>query len=449
MRLADCYFVQKNFAAASQIYDVVASGGQENKDYALFQKAQTLQLQGKDSQAKEIYNKIVREFASSPYSDDALFKSGEIELNIENFAGAITQFTKLIQTKQKSILIPNAYLKRAIAYSNQKNNDAAIADYRNILNNYPTNSVAEDALLGLQDVLNSAGRSDDFSADLEKYKQKNPESSSTESLEFETAKNIYFALQYSKAIPAFNNYLKNYPNSATNIEAKYYLADSYNRVADSQNALKYFYSVLASPSSNFTSRAAFRAAEIENNFKNYTRAISNYKLWAQTSNSKVDQQKAYLGILEGYYQLKNYDSTIVAARELIAQGNVISNTINKATLYLGKAHLGKNDQIRASTEFENTIKLAKDEYGAEAKYLLAQMSYSAKNYKQTIEICKQLNTDYADYEQWRGRGFLLIADSYIALDDTLNAKAVLNSIIDNSPDTELIVQAKERLAALK
>jgi TolA-binding protein len=48
-----------------------------------------------------------------------------------------------------------------------------------------------------------------------------------------------------------------------------------------------------------------------------------------------------------------------------------------------------------------------------------------------------------------GKGFLLIADSYIALDDTLNAKAVLNSIIDNSPDTELVVLAKQKLSTLK
>ncbi len=449
MRLADCYFVQKNFAAASQIYDIVSIGGNANRDYALFQKAQTLQLQGKDAQAKDIYNKIVKDFPSSPYSDDALYKSGELELNAESFALAVSQFTKLIQTKKNSLLVPSAYLKRAIAYTNLKNYDASISDYRNILSNYSSNAVSEDALLGLQDVLNTVSRSEEFSADLANYKQKNPQGSSTESLEFETAKNIYFALQYGKAISAFNTYLKNYPNSGTNIEAKYYLADSYNRTGDVQNALKYFYGVIAGQNSTFISRAAFRAAEIENNLKNHSKAISNYKLWAQTSNSKTDQQKAYIGIMESYYKLNNYDSTIVAAREVINLGNVVPNSVNKATLNLGKAYLGKNDAIRASTEFENTIKLAKDEYGAEAKYNLANMSFLARNYKQTIELCKQLNADFADYEDWRGRGFLLIADSYIALDDNLNAKAVLNSIIDNSSDTELVVQAKTRLSNLK
>jgi TolA-binding protein len=449
VRLADCYFVQKNFTAASQIYDIVALGGQENKDYALFQKAQTLQFQGKDAQAKDIYNRIIKDFPSSTYSDDALYKSGEIELNLDNLTAAISQFTKLVQTKKASNWVPNAFLKRAIAYNNLKNYDAAIADYRTILNYFPTHTTAQDALLGLQDVLNTAGRPEEFAADLASYKQKNPDGNSTESLEFETAKNIYFAQQYAKAIPSLNNFVKNYPNSVSGTEAKYYLADSYNRTGDKQNALKFFYNVMASPASNFLSRAAFRAADIENSLKNYAKAISNYKIWAQTSNSKTDLQKATIGIMEGYFELKNYDSTLTASREVISQGNVIAGSVNKATLYAGKAYLGKNDLIRASTEFENTIKLDKDEYGAEAKLNLAQISFNAKNYKQAIEICKQLNNDFSDYETWRGRGFLLIADSYIALDDSLNAKAVLNSIIDNSPDTELVVLAKQRLAALK
>jgi TolA-binding protein len=449
VRLADCYFVQKNFTAASQIYDIVALGGLENKDYALYQKAQTLQFQGKDDTAKEVYNRIIKDFPSSTFSDDALYKAGEIELNSDNYAVAVSQFSKLIQTKQKSNWVPNAYLKRAIANTNLKNNDAAITDFRTILNTYSTHAVSEDALLGLQDVLNTVGRSDEFSADLAAYKQKNPEGSSTENLEFETAKNIYFAFQYAKAIPALTNFIKNYPNSSSLIEATYCLADSYNRTNDRQNALKYFYNVISAPSSNYLSRAAFRAAEIENTLKNYPKAIGNYKLWAQTSNSKVDQQKSYLGIMEGYFALKNYDSVLVASREVINMGNVIANSVNKGTLYSGKAYYGKNDPIRATVEFENTIKLAKDEYGAEAKYNLALISFDSKNYKQTIELCKQLNSDFSDYEQWRGKGFLLIADCYIATEDTLNAKAVLNSIIDNSPDTELVVLAKQRLSNIK
>ncbi len=449
MRLADCYFAQKNFAAASQIYDIVAISGQEDKDYALFQKAQTLQFQGKEAMAKDNYNKIIKDYPSSPYSDDALYKSGEIDLNLGNTQTAIDAFSKLIQTKKGSNWVPNGHLKRAIAYSNLKNFEASIKDYRTILSIYPKHTTAEDALLGLQEALNSVGRSEEFATDLASYKLKNPDGSSTEALEYETAKNIYFAQQYAKAVPALASFLKNYPGSSSNIEAKYYLADSYNRIGDKNNALTYFYSVLANSTSNYLSRAAFRAGEIEMSLKNYPKAITNYRLLAQTSTNKKDQLTAWTNMMQGYFELKNYDSTIVFAKEVISAGSTVSGTSNKAQLYIGKSYLGKGDMIRATTEFENTIKMAKDESGAEAKYYIAQMAFNSKNYKQTIELCKQLNTDFSDYEHWRGRGFLLIADSYLALDDTLNAKAVLNSLIDNSPDTEVVQSAKNKLSTLK
>jgi TolA-binding protein len=449
VRLADCYFAQKNFLAASQIYDIVSLSGQEDKDYALFQKAQTLQFQGKEALAKDTYNKIIKEFPNSTYADDALYKSGEIEMNSGNIQAAVDILTKLLQTKPKSNQVPNALLKRAIGYTNLKSYEAAIADYRSILNYFPTHTTAEAALLGLQDVLNTAGRQEEFATDLANYKQKNPSGNSTESLEYETAKNIYFSQQYAKSVTALQAFIKNYPSSASLTEAKYYLADSFNRVGDKTNALKYFYSVISVNNSNYLARAAFRAAEIESSLKNYNKANTNYRLLAQASASKNDQQNAWIRLTEGYYALKNYDSTIVFAKETISSGNMIVGAQNKATLYLGKAYMGKGDLSKATTEFENTIKLAKDEYGAEAKYNIALIAFIAKKYKETIEVCKVLSNDFGDFETWRGRGFLLIADSYIALEDPLNAKAVLNSIIDNSPDSELVELAKGRLASLK
>ncbi len=448
-RLADCYLVQKNYAAAQQIYDVVALGGEADRDYALYQKAQTMVYQGKEAQAKDVYQKIVNDYPTSPYSDDAAYKLGEIELNAGNTQTAINHFSKLISSKPKSEWVPNALSKRAIAHTNLKNYDAAIADYRRILNNYPSDDSAEGALLGLQDVLNQAGRPEEFATDLANYKKRNPTASSTEALEYETAKNIYFAQQYAKAITALQAYIAAYPYAANSTEAKYFLADSYNRTANKANALKYFYEVIASNNAQFVSRAAYRAAEIETSLKNYPKAIANYRLLNQTSSNKRDQLNAQIGLMDSYFEAKNYDSTLVFAREVLANGSATPGLPNRAQLTIGKAYMAKNELSRANLEFDSVIKMAKDEYGAEAKYYKALIWYNNKEYKKSIDEVKALNNDFGDYETWRGRGFLLIADCYIALNDMLNAKAVLNSLIDNSPDTELVNQAKERLSKLK
>jgi TolA-binding protein len=448
-RLADCYFAQKNYAAAQQTYDIVALSADTDRDYALYQKGLTLVYQNKEAQAKEVYQKLVNDYPASPYSDNAAYKLGEIELNSGNTQTAINHLSKLITSKPKSELIPQALLKRAIAHTNLKSYDSAIADYRRILNSYPTDTSAEGALLGLQDVLSTAGRPEEFANDLTNYKKKNPTASSTEALEYETAKNIYFSQNYSKAIPALQAFIASYPYSTSGTEVKFLLADAYNRTNNKPNALKYFYEVITSNNNQYISRAAYRAAEIEQNLKNYPKAINNYRLLAQVSSNNRDQLNAQIGLMDNYYENKNYDSTLVFAKEVINNATGIEGLANRAQLVTAKAYMAKNENTRANLEFDSVIKMAKDEYGAEAKYYKALITFNAKDYKKTIDECKELNNDFADYETWRGRGFLLIADSYIALNDLLNAKAVLNSIIENSPDTELVTKAKERLSALK
>jgi TolA-binding protein len=448
-RLADCYLAQKNYAAAQQTYDVVALSAEADRDYALYQKAQSMVYQGKEAQAKEAYLKIVNDYAASPYADDAAYKLAEIELNLGNTQTAINHLSKLINGKPKSEWVPNALLKRAVAYTNLKGYDAAIVDYRRILNNFPTDETAEGALLGLQDVLSQSGRPEEFATDLAAYKKKNPSASSTETLEYETARNMYYAQSYAKAIPAIQAFLTSYSYSANGLEMKYLLAESYNKTAQKPNALKYYYEVMAASNSQYLARAALRAAELETSLANYPKAINNYRLLAQNSANNRDKLAASVGLMDSYFNNKNYDSTLVFAREVISIGTETPGLPNRAQLMLGKAYLAKNEITRANLEFDTVIKMAKDEYGAEAKYMKAYIWYQNKDYRKCIDECKGLNTDFADYENWRGRGFLLIADSYIALDDLLNAKAVLNSIIDNSEDVQLVNQAKERIVKLK
>ena len=118
---------------------------------------------------------------------------------------------------------------------------------------------------------------------------------------------------------------------------------------------------------------------------------------------------------------------------------------NKASLYLGKASMGKGDQEAAKDEFLSTINAAQDEYGAEAKYRLAEIFYNAKDYKQCNETLFSLNNDFASYTEWVGKSYLLLADSYLAMGDSYQAKATLRSLIDNFPLEEIKGNASAKL----
>jgi TolA-binding protein len=142
------------------------------------------------------------------------------------------------------------------------------------------------------------------------------------------------------------------------------------------------------------------------------------------------------------------DSTEKYARLILDRGAVAANASNQAQLYLGKAAYQRGDHEQAIDNFLKTLNAAKDESGAEAQYLMAEIQYKNEQYKQSIETLYDLNKNFSIYEYWLGKSFLLIADNYIALDENFQAKATLNSLLEKSPLKVIVDQAKAKLQGI-
>jgi TolA-binding protein len=317
------------------------------------------------------------------------------------------------------------------------------------LDQYPTSKVANSALLGLQEALASARRSDEFSTYLEKYRRANPQDNSTESIEFEAAKSLYLNEKYPQAITAFENYVRTYPQSAQNYDARYYIADAYYKFGDRPNAVRNFQQVIADGRSQYLLRSVSRMADLELNAKKYASAAGYYRRLLTGSQSKKDQTAALAGLMESYYQQPNYDSARYFASQVAATGGSSPSLVNKALLYKGKSYYLQNNYEKALEELLSAANSAQDEYGAEAQYLVGESLYKQKKYKESLEMCFALNDKFGAFEKWRGRAFLLVADNYMALEEPFQAKATLQSVIENSDDKEIVEQAKAKLKTIQ
>jgi TolA-binding protein len=330
-----------------------------------------------------------------------------------------------------------------------QNYDKAIQDYQVIINQYTAHKTSTNALLGLQEALSNAGRGEEFSTYLAKYKQTNPQSNAVENIEFEAAKTLYFSEKYQKAIDSFNAYLKQYPSNVLSEDAKFYMAESYYRLNDQANARKYYQTVISENKSQFVNRSVSRMADIELASKNYAAATTYYNQMLATARNKRDQFTAWIGLMDAHYALAKYDSVQYYADQIINTGNATLSAQNKALLYRGKIAYAQGNYDKAIDEFLKTLNSAKDENGAEAQYLMGEALYKQKQYKQSLEAMFELNKTFAAYDKWRGKAFLLISDNYVALNEVFQAKATLNSIIENSPDKEVVAAAKVKLATIE
>ncbi|MHA6247777.1 tetratricopeptide repeat protein [Pontibacter sp. CAU 1760] len=446
VRLADTYYVSKNYAEALKLYERVISTSSPDRDYALFQKGVVLSINNRNDKAKEALQELVNKFPKSRYLDDAYYQLAVIDYEAGNYNAAVSGFTTLINTMPESKLIPNALQKRGTAYANLRKNDLAIADQKRVLEEYPSAKVASGALYSLQEVLGTENRSSEFDPYLDKFKSANPESSALESIEYEAAKTLYFSQKYEQAIPKFESYLKGYPNSKFTADARYFLADSYLRQRNMQEGLPRMKQVITENRSEYVNRAIQRVADLEFEAKNYPEAIKYFGRLRDLASNRKEQQTALIGLMQSYFLTNDYTSSKRAANELISQGNASLNSYNIALLFRAKSTLAQGNMEQAMKELRETVESAADVNGAEAQYLVAQTLYNQKKYKESLEVAFDFNKKYSSYDLWLGRTFLLIADNYAAQNEMFQAKATLNSIIENATIPEIVQEAKQKLA---
>lgn len=449
LRLADVYFAGKQYENAIRYYDQAIAQNAADKDYAAYQKAVILSYVGRDAEAKAQFDQVQRQFPNSRFVDEALLQKANVDFEKGAYQVAIQEYTKLIQDKPNSTLLPAALLRRAIAYGNLQQYDPAVADYKRILDNYGESEQAQSALLGIQNTLNDAGRPEEFSNVLGQYKKSNPGSTDVERVQFENARNIYATAKYDQAIQSLLTFMQEYPNSPSTNAARYYLAESYRQTSDVANALRYYNMVVADNKSEYLVRAATRAAELETSQKNYPRAVRNYQLIIGQAENKAEQITAQLGLMDTYFAYPKPDSAAAVARDIMSAGSVVLGAQNRAQLMLGKVAFNKGDYKTAQADFEKTIALAKDINGAEAQYRLGEILYKEKKYKESIAAMLKFNEQFGEYEYWKGKAFILVSDNNVALDEPTQAKAVLNSIIENSSDETIVAEAKQKLATLE
>ncbi len=445
IRLADCYYVSKQYDEALVQYNRAKSLGSPDNDYVLLQSASIFGVQRKYAQARSQFTELVRTYPKSQYRDDAMFQRAQFDIEQGNYQAAVDGLSELIKEGTSSSFLPYAYMRRGASYFNLKQLDRTIQDYATVVQRFPKHPASQEALLPLQEALTSAGRSGEFERYLAGYKTANPDNKNLEALEYETAKNFYFNQEYQKAITGLQGFINSYPQTANKLEAQYYIAESYYRLRQYDKALPIYSTLNNDVSFQLTNKTVARAGEIEFLQGKYNDAIRSFHRVEKLAANKRDQYSAWSGLMESFYLTEQYDSADFYARIILERGNVNAGAENKASLYLGKTAMARGDLEGAKDEFLNTLNAARDEYGAEAKFLLAQLFYNKKEYKQSIETLVSLNTDFAEYQEWVGKSYLLLADNYVALNNVFQAKATLQSLIDNFPSQNVKEAARKKL----
>jgi TolA-binding protein len=449
IRLADSYFVNKNYNEAMSNYNKIISGKLTGEDYALFQRGMIQGLQKQDDAKISTMQSLLSQFPSSNYADDAGFETAYTYFNKGEFDKSKSDLIDLVAKYPRSSYIPRALVTIGLVQYNQDQDDAALESFKKVIRDYASAPEAKQALESIKNIYVDKGDANGFISYAATTPLGNYSMSEQDNIVFQAANNRYLKGDAQGTYEAVNAYFEKFPKAIHDKEAKFIRAESLVKLNRSAEAIADYDYILNDWTSDYTERSLISVSKVLMDEKKYNEAIVYLKRLETTADYKVHYTYAINNLLKAYNALNMPDDMLKYADLIKNSDKASEEEKNSSDLYLGKAYLLKADTVQAVKSFSNVVAKTKTLAAAEAKYNLAAVQYAKGDYKTSQKTCFDLINNMPSYDYWVAKSFILLSDNYLALKDKLQAKSTLLSIIDNYEGKDDIIPiAKEKLAKL-
>jgi len=449
IRLADSYFVNKNYNEAMLNYNKIINGKLTGEDYALFQRGMIQGLQKQDDAKIATMQSLLSKFPTSNYADDAGFETAYTYFNKGEFDKSKSDLIDLVAKYPRSSYIPRALVTIGLVQYNQDQDDAALESFKKVIRDYASAPEAKQALESIKNIYVDKGDANGFISYAATTPLGNYSMSEQDNIVFQAANNRYLKGDAQGTYEAVNAYFEKFPKAIHDKEAKFIRAESLVKLGRSAEAIADYDYILNDWTSDYTERSLISVSKVLMDEKKYNEAIVYLKRLETTADYKVHYTYAINNLLKAYNALNMPDDMLKYAGLIKNSDKASEEEKNSSDLYLGKAYLLKADTVQAVKSFNNVVAKTKTLAAAEAKYNLAVLQYAKGDYKTSQKTCFDLINNMPSYDYWVAKSFILLSDNYLALKDKLQAKSTLLSIIDNyEGKDDIIPTAKEKLAKL-
>ncbi len=451
LRNADCLLMIKSYNKALVNYDKVIDNNWGAKEYALLQKSLIYGLQGEYTSKISTLESLLSQYPKSNYAAESQFEIADAFLQQNNIQASINSFDKFIRKYPNSQLMAEAYLKLGLLYSNAGKDNKSLEAYKKVVINYPNSEEATEALIALKGLYVAMGRPNDYIKFVENEAGLSVSVSEQEKLMFQSAEEKYMSGDCINAVDIIDEYLTLFPNGASNLDAHYYRADCSFKAKGYTQAYADYKTVAGKGQSKYLEesllKATYVAYEVNENFQEANFLYNDlYKFAALKSNREIAQ----IGLMRTYFKLGSNTEVLRYANEVLNDTDINLEVKQEANFYKAKALFETNKINQAEVVFQEVVaEQSMSKIKAESAYHLALIKYKKAEFEASKTDCFSIKNEYASYTYWVVKTFILLSDNYAALDNVFQAKATLQSILNNySGDQKIIDEAQQKYDAL-
>jgi TolA-binding protein len=447
LRSADCYYMQKKYSKALQMYQTILDNNLQGSDYALYQKAMIAGAQDQFSQKISLLQSLSQRYPSSSLLTDANMEIANTYLASENYDAAVAPLNNILKAKNADAFKPQAYLKLGIAYYNLKKTDDAINDFKKLVATYPNSQESSDAISYVRSIFISTQQPGEF-IDFMHANGKDVSVSEEDSLTYTAANLAYSNNPNDAALNSLQSYLKKFPGGYYAIDANFQAADILYKKQALAQALPYYTAVADKAPNKYAEPATLLAARI-NYFevKDYNTAEKYYSQLKTIATSADNKLESMRGLLRCQYKLQQWTDASANAQDLLQQKGLSTDDKMIANMVIAKSYQMNNQLSEASAAYKSVIALGKSEYAAEARYHIAEILLQQQKLPEAEKAGFDVINKAGSYDYWITKAYILLGDVYMQEKDYFNAEATLKSVVQNTSITELKTEAQQKLDA--
>lgn len=453
VRLADCCFMLRNYQEALNEYNWVITRDQLYHDYALFQKGILYGLMNKPYEKINTLSKIPEVYEESDYMEKALYELGYTNFYLDKYEEALDWFDQLITKRKNGNEVRRAQLNIGLIFKRQHKISQAIEQFQYVIKNYTQSEEAKEALALLKQSAIENGNLSMFNSFIASVPGLSAESAENDSDLYEAFNNALFKQDSLLALEGMEQYIKNFPQGAGILTAHFLRAEILYKQKKYDSALPDYEWISNISSNEHSERATRNAASILYGKKDYTKAIGYFEKLEPLASNPEQVIFALNGQMRCAVKLKETSKIKAVCKKILERKDAPRELFGDARYELAGI-LSVEQPDEAYLLYKDMVKGPKNMKAAESKYMIALLQYRKLDTLGCKKTIKELNRDFNDFEFWVAKGFLLLSDNYILMRDTFQAKATLNSLIENfepdSDDPEDIRKlAMEKLNALQ
>jgi TolA-binding protein len=325
--------------------------------------------------------------------------------------------------------------------------------FTDIVERYPLSGDVQSALAGIETVYQLLNKPQMYLSYLEKVGMSSIKSADEkEQMLFNSAEQLFLTNRYDEALESLNEFIKVYPDGARTPQAYFYLAQTYQKMGKPEFAADAYMKVMSTGDGAFMELATLYYGRVEYELEHFGQAAQAFEKLGEIAQLENNKFEALVGKMRSYYQLKEYDKSIVAAHTVAVSAAADQNIRTEANYVQAKSKYAKGNREEAVPLFEKLVGDYSTAFGAEAAYILALNAYDEGDFEKVENLVYAFSDAGTPHMYWLAKSFIVLGDSFAERGEWEQAKATFESIKDGytpkNEHDEVLEQVQMRLSKI-